>query len=168
MGLPVMDDHRQVQLLGEVELFPKPPELNLPRGEVVEEIEADLSDGDDLLLPRQDPERVIGRCIDLLHLVGMDADGRIDRLVETGQGHGLFTVGKRRSDRDDRRQAGLRGPRENRLPVVVECLHLQMGMGINRIIVHSINRRRCLLNTLLFLSAIRSSPSVINYLLLFG
>jgi hypothetical protein len=117
VGLPVMDDHRHIKFLREIKLFCKPPELDLLRGEIVKEIESDLSDSDDLILTCEDPKCVIGFGVDPFHFMRMDADSRIDRRVSPGQGHGLFTVGQRGSDRDNRRKPGLCGPFENLFPV---------------------------------------------------
>ena len=49
-----------------------------------------------------------------------------------GERHGLFAIGKRRSDGDDRTQAGRRRPLDHRLPVTVKGLHLQVCMAVDR------------------------------------
>ena len=68
MGLPLVDDHRQVQLPGQGHLGPEGPKLNFSGDVLIVVVQADLSDGPDLgILPAH---ASVGFQHRVVHLIG--------------------------------------------------------------------------------------------------
>lgn len=131
MGVPIVDDHGEVQFHSKIELRGEMAELGLSGGVVVEVIETDLPDGNDLAMLRELAEGVIRGGVDPLCLMGVYAYGSINQRVAFRDFHRLEAVGNGRSDGDDRRQSRGPGPGDDGVPVGVKCIHFQMRMAVD-------------------------------------
>ena len=106
-------------------------DLLLPRRVVVVEVEADLADRGDLRAPRERLEcGAVAGGIEVLRLVGMDADRGEDALARFCQRGRAGRVGERRSGNEKPRDASLPGAREQDVGARGAVSHLQVTVGI--------------------------------------
>ena len=115
----------------ELELCLEPPSLQLPRGVVVEEVEAGLTDGHHLRpTRRQLPDSVQVFLARLGHLMRVNTGGGPYPVVggsEIDGGTGVFQI---RRDGDEARHPGPAGPIDDGRPIFVEAAVRQMAVTI--------------------------------------
>ena len=131
VGVAVVDHDGKIQLRGQLQLLSEAQDLCGPGREVPEEIEADLAVGDHFLVLCHLFERRVGAAVDVLHLVGVDADDGIDAGVAAGDLEGLPAVLHGGAHRDDDLHAGRLRPSDDLVAVAVEGRHFQVGMRVD-------------------------------------
>ena len=106
---------------------------------VVMIIESDFAIGHDFSVLRKAAKLAVPRIVDVLHFVGMHADGRKDVRMLIGKRHGRPAGGQIASDRHECFDAGLPRSVDHGVAVAVEPGIVEMGMGINE---HAIPERK--------------------------
>jgi len=94
-------------------------------------VESDLAVGHDLLVLREAPDDLVGGMKDVLHLVGMDADGGVDEIILVRKQNRVTTRFDRRADGDDIFNARCSRAFDHVVAVVIELAHLQVRMRVD-------------------------------------
>ena len=131
MRLPLMNDHRQIQLSGQSHLLPEAENLLLPGYILIVIIQANLPNGFDLGISlRQIPVFLQTLIPDLVRRIGMGAYSGINPVNAPGQGAGSLGGGQITAGVHEKPNSLLREPGQELLPVQVKPAVIQMGMGI--------------------------------------
>ena len=127
--LAVVEEDRQAEPPRAVEHPLQDLDLLVPRRMVVVEVEADLADRGDVRPPRERLERgAVAGGIEVLRLVGMDADRGKDAFPLRGQLDRGGRIGERRAGHEEPRHTGRPGAREEVIGAVPQ-LQVTVGIG---------------------------------------
>src|SRR3954470_16820318 len=99
---------------------------------IVVVVEADLTVGDDLLIPRQLAKVIVPAIEDMFHFMGMDADGGIDGRVLLRQCNGRTASRQIAADGYEGFDTGFSGAGNHRLAILILTGIVQMGMRIEK------------------------------------
>lgn len=131
VGLPVVDDHRQVQLLRQGHLVPEDPPLVFPGGILLPVVvQADLPDGHHPGVLRPLPEEVQLRRVVRGAVLRMVAHGGIEEGPGAGQRHRRAGGGDVAPGIHRQGDAPPDQPRQNGLPVPVKLLRIVVRVGV--------------------------------------
>ena len=131
-GFSAVDDDRQIQLGGDLQVLGEDPSLVLVEGEVVMIVEAGLADGDDLFVPGEGFQ--LGQCVrcDGFGIVGVDSDGGVEVVEALGELDGLSIFLRVGADGYPGGDAGLAASCDDGVNVTGQIVKCQMAMCVNQ------------------------------------
>ena len=131
MGLPLMDNGRELQLPRQLHLGPEGPLLDIPGDVLIVVVQADLSNGHHLaVLPGQLPIPVQRSFIHLVRRVRVGANGGVNIAVFPGQNAGRLAGGQAAPRIHQKPDPAPRQSLQQRRPVLVKSPVIHMGMGV--------------------------------------
>ncbi len=128
----IVNDDRQAQLPGQIQLPGKHLRLLFTRGKITEIIKSDFSVSDNLRVLRKLFQLVERRVVRRGRIMGMDADGRINVFMTAGNRQRFAAQSRIGPHRDDAVNPRRPGAFNHVGSIGIELLHLQVGMGIDQ------------------------------------
>ena len=129
--LTIVDNHRQVQFAGQLQLFAEPPHLHVFRRKIPEEIEPDFTVSDNPLTFCQLCKEIVRKLINPRDIMRMHPHGGVDLVVPFREGNRLPAVLEVQTNRDDAGDTLFPCPSYNIFPLTIKFIHLKMGVRIN-------------------------------------
>lgn len=132
IGLAIVQDDRESQLIRQRELPAEGIQLQVPRSTVPVVVQPGFADGDHPRMPRealQTPLPPVRRC---RHIIRVQPCARIHARVSLGQGYGAFCGGQVVPDTQDRSDPCVRGASDDRIQIVHELRRVDVRVGIDQ------------------------------------
>ena len=139
MGLPVVDDHRHLQVPGQTQLGLKHPLLHLPGGKIVVVVQADLPNGHHLWFLRQPGQCLQVPGLELFCLMGVHPHGTEEKGILLGQLQAALAGGQVAGSIHHRHHPLLGQGGEELIPVGVKPAVVIVGMGVEDILIHRVS-----------------------------
>ena len=127
---PVVENGGQLQLGRQLQLHGQCPLLDCFRRPVPVIVEADFANGHHLLMPRQIAQGTNPAILPFGRGVGMNAHGRINRVILLGQGHHRRTILNVGGRNHNLRHSGRQRPRHHLIPVRVKAVKVKVAVGV--------------------------------------
>ena len=135
-AVPCVNDDRQVQLLGKIQLFPQQHTLAPAVVALIVIVQPDLPDRNNFRVLRQLLQlcQIIGRL--LSGGFGVNAHCRIDVVVSVGKGNAGGAVLQRGAGKDSVDNAGFGQCRQDFVPVCIKCTVGVVAVGVKNLGKH--------------------------------